>query len=39
MDSFSEDLYKTLIENMNLTIEVFIHNMEENDLNFGTILI
>lgn len=30
MDSFSEDLYKSLIENMNLTVEVFIQNMEEN---------
>lgn len=30
MDSFSEELYNSLIENMSLTVEDFIHNMEEN---------
>ena len=30
MDSFSEDLYNFLIENMSLTVEDFIYNMEEN---------
>lgn len=30
MDSFSEELYDSLIENMSLTVEDFIHNMEEN---------
>jgi hypothetical protein len=30
MDSFSEYLYKSLIENMSLTVENFIQNMEEN---------
>lgn len=30
MDSFSEELYDSLIDNMSLTVEDFIHNMEEN---------
>ena len=30
MDSFSEDLYNSLIENMSITVEGFIQNMEEN---------
>lgn len=30
MDSFSEDLYNSHIENLNLTVESFIQNMEEN---------
>lgn len=30
MDSFSEELYDSLIENMSLTVEDFIHKMEEN---------
>lgn len=30
MDSFSEELYNSLIENMSLTVEGFIQNMEEN---------
>lgn len=30
MDSFSEYLYNSLIENMSLTVEGFIQNMEEN---------
>lgn len=30
MDSFSEMLYNSLIENMALTVEDFIHNMEAN---------
>ena len=30
MDSFSEELYDSLIENMSLTVEDFIHNMEAN---------
>lgn len=30
MDSFSEAIYNSLIENMSLTVEDFIHNMEVN---------
>ena len=30
MDSYSSELYDSLIENMNLTVEGFIKNMNEN---------
>ena len=30
MDSYSSELYDSFIENMNLTVEGFIKNMNEN---------
>lgn len=30
MDSFSENIYNSLIQNMSLTVENFIHNLETN---------
>ncbi len=38
MDSFSEELYDSLIENMSLTVEDFIHNMEADKDNIERVI-